>query len=508
MGQGKPGDALVGTVLDSVYRITRVLGSGSMGLVYEAEQIRLGNRVAVKLMAKDLAADALALARFKREAEITGQLGHPHIVRVFDFGTAPAGEPFLVMEFLEGEDLEQRLRRVRRLPVPTALQIVKQTASALAATHARGIVHRDLKPANIFLQEIEGEPDFVKVLDFGVSKARAKTMKLTNATAVIGTPFYMAPEQASGQADSIDHRLDQWALAAIAYELLTGVPPFQADELTALLYRVVHEEPPLQGIRAAGLPGEVEVVIRRALSKKPENRYPTISAFARAFEKALAGSSQSRPLAEITAAPSSTIAPIARETLTMIGQRARLMRAQVADLWQKTRRDAVPRGGRLFTVAGTLVLAAIALGSFLGVHNRRKAVSEIHEATRATSPVPVPPPARFTNPPAQVVVTPASPPPQPTASPPAPSTATVAPTPAPEPPARAPVVHRAPAAERPISQPSMSPYARPPNVRPSSSALPRSSDIVAPTPRPKTPAREPPPSPAKAPPQRQLFRTL
>jgi serine/threonine protein kinase len=226
-------DALIGSVLDSVYRITGVLGAGQMGVVYEAKHIRLGNRVAVKLMARDLAANSLALARFRREAEITGQLGHPHIVRVFDFGTAPSGEPFLVMEFLEGEDLEERLRRVSPLPIATVLQIVKQTASALAATHARGIVHRDLKPANVFLQQVEGEPDFVKVVDFGVSKARAATLKLTQSVSIVGTPYYMAPEQASGRHEEVDHRADQWALACIAYEMVAGVPPFQGDDLPA-----------------------------------------------------------------------------------------------------------------------------------------------------------------------------------------------------------------------------------------------------------------------------------
>src|SRR5687767_14093850 len=140
------GQALIGVVLDAVYRINRLIGQGGMGSVYEAVHVRLDNRVAIKLMSRDLTSNPEALARFRREAQVTSQLGHPNIVHVFDFGTAPTGEPFLAMELLDGEDLEQRLRRLGRLPVPAVVNIVKQVASALAATHAKDIVHRDLKP--------------------------------------------------------------------------------------------------------------------------------------------------------------------------------------------------------------------------------------------------------------------------------------------------------------------------------------------------------------------------
>ena len=169
-----------------------------MGWVYEARQIRLNKRVAVKVMSRELAANREALARFHREAEITSQLGHPHLVNVTDFGTTDAGEPYLVMEYLDGQDLDHRLRRDSRLPLEVAVDITKQVASALDAAHAEGVVHRDLKPANIFLVRVRGEADFVKVLDFGVSKIKAARTKLTRATAVIGTPEYMSPEQATG----------------------------------------------------------------------------------------------------------------------------------------------------------------------------------------------------------------------------------------------------------------------------------------------------------------------
>ena len=171
---------------------------------------------------------------------MTSQLGHPHLVNVIDFGSSDAGQPYLVMEFLNGEDLDHRIRRVGRLPLEIAVGITRQVASGLAAAHSQGIVHRDLKPANVYLVHVPGEPDFVKVLDFGVSKIKAARTKLTRATAVIGTPDYMSPEQATGMVDEIDHHVDQWALACIAWEMLAGRAPFAADDMGALFYQVIN----------------------------------------------------------------------------------------------------------------------------------------------------------------------------------------------------------------------------------------------------------------------------
>ena len=212
----RAGDSFVGSVLQGTYQIVRLIGEGGMGAVYEARQVRLNKRVAVKVMARELTTNAESLTRFHREAEITSGLGHPHIVQVFDFSTTPTGEPFLAMEFLEGEDLDQRIRRIGRLAPANTIRIIRQVASALAAAHAKQIVHRDLKPANIYLLTVAGEDDFVKVLDFGISKVRTATMKLTKAAALIGTPDYMSPEQVLAQDDKVDDRTDQWALACIA----------------------------------------------------------------------------------------------------------------------------------------------------------------------------------------------------------------------------------------------------------------------------------------------------
>jgi serine/threonine-protein kinase len=173
------------------------------------------------------------------------------------------------------------------VPLASAVTIVKQIASALAATHGKAIIHRDLKPANIVLMEVEGEADFVKVVDFGISKMKAST-RLTRASIMMGTPGYMAPEQARGRPDDIDHRSDQWALACITWEMLAGRRLFPGDDVAAILYQVVNEDPPLLAPVVPGLPSEIDSVLRRALAKQPGDRFPTVTAFARAFAAAAA----------------------------------------------------------------------------------------------------------------------------------------------------------------------------------------------------------------------------
>jgi serine/threonine protein kinase len=275
-----------GTVLDGAYRLTRLVYQGGMGTVYEAVQLRLDKRVAVKIMVPELAEHPEALARFKREVRITSKLAHPHIIQLLDFGATAAGHPYLVTEFLEGEDLEQRLARSGRLPVPTALAILRQVASALIAIHAKGIIHRDLKPGNVLLIASDGIVDFVKVLDFGVSKMTTSVTRLTHTTAVLGTPEYMSPEQASGRAADVDHRSDQWALACTTWRMLAGYPPFTGVHLDDLLTRIVNEEPPPLHAFAPDLPVAIEQVLRRGMAKARSARYASIAAFMRALEHA------------------------------------------------------------------------------------------------------------------------------------------------------------------------------------------------------------------------------
>jgi eukaryotic-like serine/threonine-protein kinase len=281
--------SLIGSVLEGAYRIERLIVKNEAGAIYEAFHLRLDKSVAVKVLATELAASVEALERFRREALVASGLGHPHIVQVFDHSITPTGEPFLAMELLDGEGLDQRLARVGTLSPVSTVHILKQTASALAAVHAKDIVHRNLKPANIWLLAFAGESDFVKVLDFGVSKIRSPHNRLTKAEMLIGTPRYMSPEQASGEVDAIDHRSDQWALACIAWECLAGESPFQADGIPAILKRIVHAEPSPLAPRVPGLPLAMEGVLRRALSKNKDDRFADMPAFSSALENALAG---------------------------------------------------------------------------------------------------------------------------------------------------------------------------------------------------------------------------
>jgi len=325
-------DTRLGTVLEGAYRITRLIGEGGMGAVYEAIQLRLNKRVAIKLMARQLTANQDALARFRREAEITSRLGHPNLVNVIDFGASEAGEPYLVMEYLEGEDLDHRLGRRGSLPIDLTVHITKQTASALAAAHAQGIVHRDLKPANVFLLDVPGELEFVKVLDFGISKVKAAGVKITKAAVALGTPNYMSPEQAAGRTDEIDHPVDQWALACITWEMLCGHTPFVADDITALFYQVVNLQPQSILLRVPGLAPEAELVLLRALSKSPKERFSSIREFAHAFETAALG----RP-GDFTPMPLSLSRPLSLDA--DVAENPELAATLVAEVKQRTPRQ-------------------------------------------------------------------------------------------------------------------------------------------------------------------------
>jgi serine/threonine-protein kinase len=260
-----------------------------MGEVYEATHSRLAGRYAVKVLLAEISNRPDIFLRFRREAEVTSGLRHPNIVQVVDFNQTPDGHPYLVMEYLEGVELAAEICRVGAMPIGRVLDIVGQVASALTAAHRHKIVHRDLKPQNMFLVHLPGENrEVVKVVDFGISKVREATTRLTQEATIMGTPQYMAPEQALGKLDSIDERTDEFALAAITYELLTGRTPFQGEAVPAVLYQVVHEQPePMRQIIPTVSPA-VEAVVFKALSKAQDQRYPTVLGFHRDLVRAAA----------------------------------------------------------------------------------------------------------------------------------------------------------------------------------------------------------------------------
>jgi serine/threonine-protein kinase len=278
----------IGTTLGGTYRIVRPLAEGGCGHVYVAAHTRLGSEVAVKILHPGLASAADALALFRQEADIMSTLRHPHIVQILDFNVTETGVPFLVMELLEGESLSQRLVSGKPFDPQVAVHIVDQIAQALEAAHTHGIVHLDLKPDNIILLPIDGRDDFVKVIDFGISRASWRA-GVFDESVVTGTPQFMSPEQARGLREEIDHRADQFSLAAVAYTLLTGSEPFQDPDLASLLHKVIHETPWPPSRLAPWLGTGVDGVIGRAMSKDAPARYSGVRAFSVALQGALEG---------------------------------------------------------------------------------------------------------------------------------------------------------------------------------------------------------------------------
>ena len=270
-----------GTRLGS-YRIIELLGEGGMGRVYAAEHVKLGRRVALKMLRSSLALNPVAVARFFAEARAVNRISHDHIVEITDFFENPGGKNYYIMELLRGEDLGRVLLRSRALPVGRAADIARQVASVLAAVHAAGIVHRDLKPDNIFLIERAGNPDFVKLLDFGVAKLTdthdGVKFKTTAHGAIIGTPEYMSPEQAGGQP--VDHRTDVYALGVILYEMLAGHPPFKAKSFGEMVVQHMTVNPKRLG-SAPGLvepvPAALEELVHELLAKEPDERPATMA---------------------------------------------------------------------------------------------------------------------------------------------------------------------------------------------------------------------------------------
>jgi serine/threonine protein kinase len=277
-----------GEILAGKYRIVRLIGEGGMGQVYEAEHATVGRRFAVKFLRPHLASNEEALARFRREARAAGALDSEHIATVTDFDVAADGSPFLVMEYLEGRSLGQLLAEEGPLPVPRAAGALLQVCRGLEVAHAAGILHRDLKPDNLFVVRRADGSERVKILDFGIAKLMYSAEPLPIQTGgAIGTPFYMAPEQARGDK-AVDERIDVYALGVILYELLSGEKPHPGDCGNAVLAHVLTKSAvPLDTVRS-GLPPPLVELVHRALAFEPRDRPPTVKALGRELENFVA----------------------------------------------------------------------------------------------------------------------------------------------------------------------------------------------------------------------------
>jgi serine/threonine protein kinase len=283
----------LGQILRGRYRLEALIGLGSSGAVYRALDLKTHRTWAIKLMRAVSEVDGLAWHRFVNEGAIISQLCHPNIVAVREFDLDAAGRPFLVMEYLQGEDLLSLLERRIRLPVEEALDIAQQVGSALSTAHAMEIVHRDIKPNNIFVlssgrrlspAKDSAKRSLVKVFDFGIAKTTGLVSPQQTAHGVIvGTPQYMAPECTRGSQNRLDPRADQWSLAVVLYRMLAGCLPFHDADLAKLILKIRQDEPARLQLHTPGLPEHVGAAVHRALSKSPEDRFPTIQDFLRAL---------------------------------------------------------------------------------------------------------------------------------------------------------------------------------------------------------------------------------
>ncbi|HEY0469194.1 MAG TPA: serine/threonine-protein kinase [Polyangiaceae bacterium] len=289
-------DPRIGTLLAERYRIDALVGEGGMGKVYSAEHVLMRKRLAVKVLRRELTSVPEVVARFEREAMAAGNIEHPNVAGATDFGKLSDGAIFLVLEFVSGHSLRDEIAR-GPFAVDRALHIARQISSALSAAHAQGIVHRDLKPENVMLVEKGGDPDFVKVLDFGIAKvplgdAVASGGKqgnpLTKAGMVFGTPEYMAPEQALGQ--TVDGRADLYALGVILFEMLSGMRPFSSQSSVGILGQQLSKPTPTFAERSPDLlvPPAVEHIARKLLSRDASERYESASELSRAIDALLA----------------------------------------------------------------------------------------------------------------------------------------------------------------------------------------------------------------------------
>jgi serine/threonine-protein kinase len=353
-----PKGALVGAVLDGKYSIVRQLGRGGMGEVYEARHEKIGRRVAVKFLRGELAHREEIATRFEKEARAAGGIEHENIAAVFDAGSLPDGTQYLVMEYLEGEDLRHLLARVGRLPLSRAADLLLQACRGLAAVHQRGIVHRDLKPANLFVTTRANGTDLLKVLDFGVAKHHDPDGQgdSTKTGTPLGSPQYMSPEQALGERD-IGPQSDVFSLGVVLYELLSGQRPYEGGSFLKIVHNILTKPPaPLQQV-CPDLPGPVYDIVHKAMAMTPSERFRGVSELAEALEPFRGSASRPSPPASDTA---SDAGPETRIETIASPPSGEALQSMVG----LTRAASPPRKARTVALGAMAACAVIAVGAW------------------------------------------------------------------------------------------------------------------------------------------------
>jgi serine/threonine protein kinase len=365
-------DTLLGKVIAANFRIDRLIGSGAMGNVYQGEQLSLGKAVAIKVLHPHLMSDDTLVRRFQREAKSASRLNHPNSIQIIDSGQDTSGTLYIAMELLAGRDLSQVIRDEFPLPVPRIVRIMSQVLSALDEAHAHGVIHRDLKPSNIMLIERRGEPDFVKVCDYGIAKAQmddtqGETQMLTVQGLVCGTPEYMSPEQARGEP--LDGRTDLYSASVILYHMITGDIPFRATTPIGIVSRHLSEAPvvPSSRRRDPPIPPDLDDLILRGLAKSRELRPSTAAEFREELEDIGTGGIGRRSRAVQKTVP---------------GTQAIIDSALTAQLRAALPPPRHPRRGRALAISLMLVASASAVTL---VSLRRSRISEPPVAIMKTS---------------------------------------------------------------------------------------------------------------------------
>jgi serine/threonine protein kinase len=387
-----------GEILAGKYRVERVLGRGGMGVVVAARHVELDELVAMKFLLPDALTEPEAVARFLKEARASVRIKSEHVARVHDVGQLDSGAPYIVMEYLDGQDLGALASAGGVLPVDEVVDYVAQACEAIANAHSLGIIHRDLKPANLMLVRRSDGTDLIKVLDFGVSKITSQggadgSLNMTRTAAVLGSPLYMSPEQMMSPRD-VDGRADIWALGAILYELLTGTLPFEAETLPAIGVLIATRDPRSVCALRPEVPTGLEAVVARCLAKRREDRFANVALLAQALgpfapDRSRAPIERASRILGVSWDPGSRSSPISSpppissgvEALRMTITASHLPAPVTGSSWGNTA-PVVSRRRKLVTVAGAFLSLAGAVVALV-----------LADRTGPTAPIQTPPPS-------------------------------------------------------------------------------------------------------------------